>query len=191
MNGCQNDKVQLYLNNKERAYSHPIIKEFFLDKSNKELLDLFLNQPSEDTARLLDEKFKIFYFNAKVSKYVSKLIRFYSIDFDKRVNKQRNRYQLQKEDASDVFDTQVNHQVEELYPPTKSSLEEVISDEGLLKGFEILTEKQFSVLEFLYVYEFSNKEIAFLFDDTPQNISNLHKKSLKKLRNYLKQEGGY
>lgn len=104
------------MNNKEKAYSLSYTN-IFSDKSNKVLLDSFLSQPNEENANLLDEKFKIFYFNAKVSKYVSKLIRFYSIDFDKRTNKQRQRYQLQKEDASNVFDTQVNRQAEELFSP--------------------------------------------------------------------------
>ena len=39
----------------------------------------------------------------------------------------------------------------------------------------------------IYILGLNNKEVAHYFNETPQNISNIHKQSLKKLKkHYIK-----
>lgn len=40
-------------------------------------------------------------------------------------------------------------------------------------------------LKLFYINQLKNKEIAKLFDDSPQNISQLHKQALHKIKKYM------
>ncbi|WP_404803607.1 RNA polymerase sigma factor [Lysinibacillus sp. S1] len=51
-----------------------------------------------------------------------------------------------------------------------------------------LTDKQLQILEMIYVKDYSIKVIAETLKTTPQNISNLHRKALKKLHHIIRKE---
>lgn len=72
----------------------------------------------------------------------------------------------------------------------EEGLLEKIENEQLFKGLQKLTDKQLQILEMIYVKDYSIKVIAETFQTTPQNISNLHRKALKKLhhQNIRKEE---
>ncbi|MCA9767092.1 MAG: sigma-70 family RNA polymerase sigma factor [Carnobacterium sp.] len=87
-------------------------------------------------------------------------------------------------DLTENGDTSVVNQV-----ITKSQkLSEEISDENLYQAFSKLTDKQKEILEMIFIYGLSNKEIASYFGNSPQNISKLNKKALTDMKKELKKE---
>ncbi|MED1865861.1 sigma-70 family RNA polymerase sigma factor [Fictibacillus nanhaiensis] len=66
-----------------------------------------------------------------------------------------------------------------------SELSKIIENERLFQAINLLTSKQQKVLDLIYVQGFNNKEVADLFKETPQNISNIHKQAIKKIKKIL------
>ena len=71
------------------------------------------------------------------------------------------------------------------------SLLDSIEDEQLIEALKSLSDKQLLVLELIYFKGLTLKEISKIIQTTPQNVSNLHRKSLKKLKQILIEEGEY
>lgn len=85
-------------------------------------------------------------------------------------------------DLTENGDTSVVNQV------TRKSykLSEEISDENLYQAFSKLTDKQQEILEMIFIYRLSHKEIASYFGNSPQNISKLNKKALADMEKRIK-----
>ncbi|MGJ3221782.1 sigma-70 family RNA polymerase sigma factor [Geobacillus sp. CAMR5420] len=62
------------------------------------------------------------------------------------------------------------------------SLKDQIENERLYRALDVLTQKQVLILEMIYVNNLTLREIANILDSTPQNVSNLHRKALEKLK---------
>jgi len=62
----------------------------------------------------------------------------------------------------------------------------MVENEQLFKALKTLTGKQLQILELIYVKDCTIKVIAETLHTSPQNISNLHRKALKKLQQMLK-----
>ncbi|WP_071392966.1 sigma factor-like helix-turn-helix DNA-binding protein [Bacillus tuaregi] len=107
------------------------------------------------------------------------MIYFYSIDFDKKLRKNRERNLLIIDYLPEKGNSDNN------IPISIGSLKEQIENSALYLALDELSNKQVKILELFYVYNFTNKEIADYFHDSPQNTSNLHKKALKKLKSAL------
>jgi len=123
------------------------------------------------------------------------LIKYYSVDFDKKVNTQKNRYLLNldkpiNETGTTIIDLTEKEDISIVNQVTERSqrLSEDISDEDLYQAFSKLTDKQKEILEMIFIYGRSHREIASYFGNTPQNISKLNKKALTYLRKELKKE---
>ncbi|MGE1166296.1 sigma-70 family RNA polymerase sigma factor [Peribacillus simplex] len=177
-------KVQLYFQKYQQAFNHPIIKEFFKNEKNKQLLEAVISNPTTENTCLLDVLFKSFYQRARIVKYVSTLIHFYSIEYDKKARKRQSRYQLIMDNPNmpeSNYQSAYNHDFQSPY----SSLPDQIENQILYRSLKKLSEKQLRILELIYIYNFTNKEVANYFNESAQNISSLHKKALKKLKSTL------
>lgn len=175
--------------------SNPIIKSFLEQESNRILyLNLLLN-PSRANKEALDNAFKLFYYEIRLTKYASTLIHNYTIDCIKRYRRhvERHLYILDKkmsDDDSTLMDLLV---AEESSIPEKAlenyydTFDQCIENEKLLKAINELTSKQRQILKLYYINGMSIKNIAVFFGETSQNISKTHKRILKKL--YKKMEG--
>lgn len=64
----------------------------------------------------------------------------------------------------------------------QQDLGEHLQDKRLYKAYQQLTDKQKMVLTHIYVEGQTMKEIADRLGETRQNISNIHKKALNKLK---------
>lgn len=184
-----------YLKTNKDFFEEPIIKQFFANSSHIQLLKKSIESKDIEADKELNEKFTIFFLHYRLIKYIATLSKNYSIDFDKKVNTQKNRYLLNLDmpvndtgatiiDLTENGDTSVVNQV-----ITKSQkLSEEISDENLYQAFSKLTDKQKEILEMIFIYGLSNKEIASYFGNSPQNISKLNKKALTDMQKELKKE---
>ncbi|PCD05441.1 hypothetical protein CMV16_23680 [Peribacillus simplex] len=61
-------KVELYFRKSQKAFSHPIIKEFFKNEKNKQLLEEVIANPTNENTCLLDNLFKSYYQRARIVK---------------------------------------------------------------------------------------------------------------------------
>ncbi|GAA0504399.1 hypothetical protein GCM10008986_34920 [Salinibacillus aidingensis] len=128
-------------------------------------------------------------------KYLITLIRYQSIDYDKKRRKLSERFPLivdkplcDEEDGETVGSllTMEHPDFEELFVKHNAQdLKDFVTSSALYNAIDTLTEKQRSVLKHFYVDNLSNKEIAHLYNESPQNISKLHQQALKKLRKHL------
>ncbi|MDH6596144.1 hypothetical protein M2353_000845 [Bacillus aerius] len=66
---------------------HPLIQQFLSNPKNQQLLRQVMEEPNEENAKKLDSEFKQFYQKIRIIKYISTMIRIFSVDFDKRVKK--------------------------------------------------------------------------------------------------------
>ncbi|MEQ6357293.1 sigma-70 family RNA polymerase sigma factor [Lysinibacillus sp. M3] len=185
-----------YRNNKQA--NNPIIKSFLSDSKNLYLVQKAILYPTNINKQLVDESFQSHYINVRKTKYVSNLIYFYSLDFDKKRRKlQKRSLLILDKDLSKDGGTTVKELIENASNEKDfdnivgKGLLDKIEDEKLLKSLQKLTVKQLQILEMIYVKDLSIKEIAQTLQTSPQNVSNLHRKALNKLNNTLSKGGEY
>jgi RNA polymerase sigma factor (sigma-70 family) len=171
-----NSKYKEVLNEK-------LIRNFL--KENNHLLENYLKAPSKENQQELDNAFKIFYKRVRTIKYISKMIHFYSIDYDKRQRKIQSRYELTFDNPEDG-ERKVLKSSEE--PVLKNEvtgtyeLRDVIQDNKLYEKIINLSEKQYQVLNLIYYHGFSSTEVAEIMNTSIQSISYNHKKALDLLK---------
>jgi len=193
----KNDKQKIeeffYRNNEQ--VNNPIVKSFLSDPQNLYLVQKAILYPTDLNKKLVDESFQSHYINVRKIKYVSNLIYFFSLDFDKKRRRMQNRSLL-------ILDKGLSEEggttLKELIEDTRNEngldhligggLLDNIEDVQLLKSLQKLTVKQLQILEMINVKELSIKEIAQILKTTPQNISNHHRKALNKLNHSLRKK---
>lgn len=172
-------------------FEQPIIQVFLQNPDHLKIFTDTLESPSSNNICHLNETFQIFYYRAKVYKYLCSLIYFFSVDYDKRARKQRERYRMDFDLTSDsggIIDRIGNLDIQLEKMGETGDLSSHIGDEELVKALQKLTPKQNRILTMVYSYGLTNKEIAAYFHESPQNISSIRKQGLKKLRKHYMDE---
>ncbi|MBY7141576.1 sigma-70 family RNA polymerase sigma factor [Virgibacillus sp. NKC19-3] len=179
----------------KKTLDQPIMKTFLEDDENVELLINAMEHPTEFNFNKLDEVFGQHLQKARMMKYLINLIRIYSIDFDKKQRKLNDRFPLivdkplgdegEDETIGSLLATEDPDFVELYVKRNGQDLKEFISSMPLYQAIDELTEKQKSLMKLFYVDNLSNVEISEIFEESPQNISNIHRQALKKLRAIL------
>lgn len=127
---------------------------------------------------------------------MSKLIHFYSMDFDKKCNRIKSRELLQIDDSTDrnlehgpsYFERITSSKMDltvDSYEKGQRKLKNVIENERLFEVLKKLSTKQIRILELMYIDQYSNKEIALILNESDQTISYNHKAALNKLEGFL------
>lgn len=153
--------------------------------------------PTKKNMRLVDQAFQTFYKDIKSLTYLSNLIYYNAINFDKVTKKHAKREMLtldqplrgEKDDTThkDMIPEPNSDMTDEVIYET---IGDYVEDSQLYQAIQTLKSKQRDILTYKYVHGLQNKEIAILFGDSPQNISKLHQRSLKNMENHL-DKGGY
>ncbi|WP_339213380.1 sigma-70 family RNA polymerase sigma factor [Ornithinibacillus sp. FSL M8-0202] len=188
-----NSKMKEFVEENKTVLDNPIIKSFLADEDNFNLVQEAVANPTPENKERVDKAFKEHYHKVKLVKYVSKLIHFFSIDYDRKVNRIKQKYLLildqpiSSDNENDVVAkdliTSENHlSFDNVFG---STLKDQIENEDLIQALTTLTQKQLQILELLYLNMISLKEVAYLLNTSPQNISNQHRKALKKLLDQL------
>lgn len=171
---------------------NPLIKGFLENEENFRLFQKAVLSPTKENKTKVEEKFSSYYEKVRMVAYYHRLIKQYAIDFDKRLRKARDKYSLTletplesgNEEAETLLslipDEKVNENI--IYEKT---LKEAISDEKLYNALKSLTETQYRILELIYARGLTTKEIADIIKSTPKNVSNIHRKAIKKLRKIM------
>ncbi|KXY73020.1 MULTISPECIES: sigma-70 family RNA polymerase sigma factor [Bacillus] len=171
----------------------PIMRNFLKDSDNYVLFLNAMEKPTNDNKQLLDKVFKSYFKKVKIISYISNLIYFYSIGFDKKVsiNNKRNILNLDKpitnegENHTTILDLMSDDLTDITYmqfEKKQTHLKEHITDELLYEGLNLLSKKQLEILNLYYVHQYNNKQISRILSVSEQTISYNHKKALKTLK---------
>lgn len=174
----------------------PIMRNFLKDSDNYGLFLNAMEKPTNDNKQLLDKAFKSYFKKVKIISYISNLIYFYSIGFDKKVsiNNKRNILNLDKpitnegENHTTILDLMSDDLTDITYmqfEKKQTHLKEHITDELLYEGLSLLSKKQLEILNLYYVHQYNNKQISRILSVSEQTISYNHKKALKTLKSQL------
>jgi len=177
-----------------RLFKQPIIKSFLQDNENWILTKQAICHPTKRNMEKVDDAFQAFYKNVRILTYLSSLIYYNAINFDKYMKKHYNREMLTLDQPlqTEEEDSRYTHK-DMLYQPmpdmddmiVHETIADYVEDFKLYQAIQVLTVKQQKVLTLKYVHRLQNKEIAQLFSESPQNVSKIHRRALQKLKIYL------
>ncbi|WP_010095562.1 sigma-70 family RNA polymerase sigma factor [Ornithinibacillus scapharcae] len=192
MNHKDQKLVDFFRKNREKV-NNPIIKSFLASKENLSLVEKAIMDPSYINREKVDKAFQEHYQRIRKIKYISNLIYFFSIDYDKKVKKHKERalLVLDKElsgSESITLKDVISEDNQDMDSFVGNNIFETIEDELLMRAIKSLPQKQIQILDMIYHKELPLKEIATKLQTTPQNISNHHRKALKKLKQILNKE---
>ncbi len=178
----EHQKIEEFFRRNMEQVKNPIISSFLADAKNLYLVQNAILYPTDCNMKMVDETFQSHYIRVRKIKYVSSLIYYFSLDFDKKRRRLQNRYLLIVDNGISEFDSAgEDERIEE-------GLLDTVENEELFKALRKLTDKQLQILEMIYVKDSPIKVIAESLQTTPQNISNLHRKALNKLHHMLRKE---
>lgn len=186
-------KIENLLNKNRDEIKNPLMQGLLSDENNLSILEQFINDPSNANESKVEGVFQKHYERVQKTKYISNLIYFFSVDFDKKQRKLNDRNLLIL-DKSTSYDTKTTvketilDESQEIKLSEKNLLDEV-ENEKLIKALKTLTDKQLLILNLIYLQELPLKEISIQLKTTPQNISNQHRKALKRLNQIINEEG--
>ncbi|MDA1477758.1 sigma-70 family RNA polymerase sigma factor [Bacillus changyiensis] len=181
--------LRSFLEENRDKLEEPIIALFLKKKENFSLLKDVINNPTYENKEELDQAFRNHYYNVKVINYVSKLIHFYSIDYDKRISADKKRTPIYFEATENpeklYFNLQSDHKTENIFEETQTALEEMITNQSLYHALQTLNKTQKKVIELIYLNELRNKEIANILNLSEQMVSYYHRTALRKLKSKI------
>jgi RNA polymerase sigma factor (sigma-70 family) len=186
------EQLEKFIEKYKKEMRNPLIKGFLEDEKNRELYEKAILESSEENKRVVEEAFAKYYEEIRRTAYFSNMIKFIGIDFDKKIRKHNNRFPLTIDQPLLVESDEIATMKDMIVDPTgpylyegEETLKSQITDKKLYKALEVLTEKQVHILNMKFVQKLSNVEIAKIVQSTPQNVSNILKKSLKKLKTQM------
>ncbi|MFE7064493.1 hypothetical protein ACFVAD_20370 [Sutcliffiella sp. NPDC057660] len=174
-------------------FSQPIVKGFFeSDSSHMELLEKAIIQGDKKSQRMLDNLFFEHFLLYRLVKYITTLSHFYSIDFDKRLRKQKVRYPAILDKTIDDSENDgtmgdfLSYKQEEFHEMNQDlNLFDIIENDNLLLAFKSLTLKEMQILQLIIIENRKQVDIAHLFGETPQNIAKTKKRAIEKVQRQL------
>ncbi|QTN01129.1 sigma-70 family RNA polymerase sigma factor [Sediminibacillus dalangtanensis] len=192
----RDDLIKKFMEENQEFVNQPIVQSFLAEKKNKNLLVEALSKKSEESYYELDQAFRIFYQKARLMKYLSSLVYYNSINFDKKIRKQKERQlpilnQPVKGDSENSNDELIDilagdlTNLEEKVLENSNNLEDHIQNEDLYHAILSLSANQKEVLEYVYLHRLKNKEIALIKRTTPQNISQIHNQAIQKIKKQM------
>jgi RNA polymerase sigma factor (sigma-70 family) len=170
------------------------------DAANKKFLDAFLAQAdnqelyqrvlfSPDDTKCIEElnrRFKEFYAEARLIKYISLIIHYTSIELSLQ-NRKIDKACQPTDEIERLVDglTCISN---EGHREGVQEWKDALSDKRVLEAIQRLTEKEQTTMTLLYLRNLKEREVACLLGVTQQAVSKVKKRALLKLRKQL--EGG-
>ncbi|WP_341302181.1 sigma factor-like helix-turn-helix DNA-binding protein [Lysinibacillus sp. FSL H8-0500] len=175
----------------------PEVQEFIKDSKNEILLSEAFQKGELETVRKLNISFQEFQTinrKRKAINYSVGIIRIYSKDYDKRVNKRNNRNLLildkPVKDSSEsptalMIELIQDHNQKELSKSLFVDNQFEFENDNLEKSYTYLSNFQKELLNLKYVEGYSQREISRIIGQTEQNIYYWHRKTIKQLQMIL------
>lgn len=174
---------------KRKSRNNKLLRSFLSNSDNYNLIIESLRNPTLSNQRKLDKEFKKFYENIRLIKYVSKLIYYYSLNYDQKVNKRKTRFPLVLDrplyegNTTTIAEQVADHP--EYY--IGESLTDQIENEKLIIAIKKLTKKQLEILELYYLHGMTDIEIKESMSISQQAVNKTRKRALEILRKELQE----
>lgn len=184
------NKFNLCFNNKKNDV---LIANFLKTGDNKQFFNNFIENPTEKNKNKLDIAFKNYYREIKIVTYISKLIHFFSIDYDKKLSKYRKRNLLSLDNTQ--INTDKRQGMEYLFTKVDDNnhfflenehIVQSITNKDLSNVLEKLPSKQLYIIDLKYRLCYSSKEIAEIMGLSQQTVSYNLNAAIKKLKKALR-----
>ncbi|MGG3522557.1 sigma-70 family RNA polymerase sigma factor [Bacillus pseudomycoides] len=191
------NQIEAYCRKYKEKMNEPIVRNFLKDKENYALFQEAILNPTEENTSMLNNAFAEYYRKVKVINYISNLVYFYSIDFDKRISlyKKRNLFSLtvpheETDKSLNNLDALTSSEEDLTYNDfenmnKKDDLKDHIDDDLLYKALDVLSDKQIRILTLMYLNDHTNKEVAEILNESVQTISYNHNKALSKIKEFM------
>ncbi|KAB2477756.1 sigma-70 family RNA polymerase sigma factor [Bacillus cereus] len=191
------NQIETYCSKYKEKMNEPIVRNFLKDKKNNALFQEAIINPTEENTSMLNSAFSEYYRKVKMINYISNLVYFYSIDFDKRVSlyKKRNLFALtvphdEIDNNLNSLDALTSSEDDLTYKDyenmsKKDDLKDHIDGELLYKALDVLSDKQLKILTLMYLNDHTNKEVAEILGESVQTISYNHNKALAKIKEFM------
>ncbi len=165
----------------------PFLRRFLSDDENYQLFQNYQQNPSLETAKELDYKFRKELTKARAMAYLSKVIRRKAIEFDKDDRNYRSRFTTTLDQPTEEGDGHTNkddiESTIDLSNRVETRIEDIINtNPSLGSAIGSLTSRQRKILFLSFVEGFTGKEIAEKLGSSPQAVSKSKKKALDTLR---------
>ncbi|MGQ3737396.1 hypothetical protein [Bacillus sp. FDAARGOS_1420] len=110
------------------------MQHFLNEPTNYALFEQAILKPTIENKQQLDTAFQIYFKNIKMVNYISKLIYFYSIDFDKKISRYNKRNYLHDDSfLTQEIATTVDATLIE-YDKKQKSIKDCVSDQALFRA---------------------------------------------------------
>ena len=157
-----------------------------------DLLEKVVIQKDESARRLLDSLFREHFSLYRLVKYISTLSHFFSIDYDKKLRKHKNRYPTildkpvkDSENDDKMIDYLSYSQQKNVQLDMDLELIDTIENDELFHALQSLNPKERQILHLIIMENKKQVDIAQLFGETPQNVANTKKNAIKKIQKQL------
>lgn len=173
----------------EQALSNHVVQRFLSKQSHYQLFMTAICFPTEGNWDKLDREFRQFYIEIRFISYIAKVIWRYAKDL--RIKNQRNGAHYlfildqpihKGESSTTTYKDQLIDDSGNDHSKEKNLLDQV-EDFHLQEALKQLTDKQLRVLDSYYVYNITQKEIAYNLGVSQQSVSKTMKTALDKLKN--------
>lgn len=186
-----NMRYEFFLKKNPNYIKNPIFKSFVEEEQNRIIfikkLFNYKNYPY-----ILDQKFREHYFEIRFISYICTHLYYQSIHFDKKIRKQSTKeIAILDQPIDDNEELTMKDTIAAIQQTTQSevkpkSLEEVLSNEKIIKVLSKLTSKQREVLFQIYVNGYKEKEVAQELGVSQQAVSKIKRSALNKLKKGLR-----
>ncbi|MDG4657782.1 sigma-70 family RNA polymerase sigma factor [Ectobacillus antri] len=184
-------RLQKVQQKQRKLFKHAVMREFLKIGRNATLLERFMQDPNQKHMEQLEASFRDFYYEVRITNYLNGMSRRMAIDYDKKLKKHKERFQLiidQPTDAAlslaDVLAADIETPLDTVMAKEQQYFFENVQNPKLQRAFTSikLQEKQKQLLELRFNQQLTNKEIARRFGQTEQNISYWLKKTLTQIK---------
>lgn len=177
-----------------KKLNEPIVKCFLENPDNYALFEEAVKNPNLSNRENLDIAFKRHFRQIKIINYINKLIHYYSIDFDRKISLNKKRFLLKLDDSTEDLDKSFRYNtlissktdLTDLgYERIQLDIRDHVSDTNLFKALNSLSNKQLTILNLIYIYNYKNNEAAKILKESEQVICYHHKRAITKLKEIM------
>lgn len=169
------------------ASKDSLLFHFLNDSENEKKYKSYIRHPTKENKDDLEFAFKGFVFKIRFAVYISKTIHGLSLNYDQKENKflERNQLILDKplESGGTMSDLLLVTPYNNL--DSEHHLLDMITNDALAIAISQLNDYQKLILEYSYLYELKDTEIAKLLGKSQQSVSQAKKRALNKVRELM------
>ncbi|MBE9916355.1 sigma-70 family RNA polymerase sigma factor [Paenibacillus donghaensis] len=185
--------VSTYWEKNKKILRNPVVRGFFENQGNMELLARQLTSPTPEASQMFEAAFRRYFFRIRFTKYLSSLIKFCDIDYHRKRTLQEQRHPLVLDRPVDDGESTLGEFMysistvleEDTFLSDPAKFQYSFDNEALFHAFNRLTDKQKLIITLAYSTCAMDKEIADLLHISQQAITKTRLTALRKMKKYI------